>query len=395
MKRLLALVMCLTVLMPSTASATPATVHSGLPRPTGRYAVGRDVLELVDHHRTDPWVPEAGARQLMVSMYYPARPGTGRPASYMTRAEAQLLLERKAPDATAPPEVISGLPVHARADARPAPGPFPLVVLSPGLTLPRATLTSLAEDLTSHGYVVALVDHTYESSGTTFPDGRTLTCAICDQPPEGGPAAIAASRARDISFVLDQVTGHHTGWRYAKLIDPGRIGLAGHSIGGAASATAMVADPRIRAGVNMDGTFPAAVPPTGLGGRAFLLLGTRADHAPGRDHTWDRDWPNLDGWKRWLTVAGAQHGSFTDTPILENLLGVPDSAELPAQRAAEITRTYVTAFFDLHLKCTPQPVLDGVSANNPEVAFEQPLPAPRIGYERHHGDASAAAGRSR
>jgi hypothetical protein len=102
MKRLLALVMCLNVLMPSAASATPAPVHSGLPRPTGRYAVGRDVLQLVDQHRTDPWVPEAGARQLMVSMYYPARPGTGRPASYMTRAEAQLLFERKAPDATAP-----------------------------------------------------------------------------------------------------------------------------------------------------------------------------------------------------------------------------------------------------------------------------------------------------
>src|SRR5438093_7258590 len=131
MKRLLTLVICLTVLSPPVASATPATVHSGLPRPTGRYAIGRDVLQLVDQDRTDPWVPEAGARQLMVSMYYPARPGTGQPASYMTRAEAQLLLERKAPDATAPPEVISGLRVHARTDARPAPGPFPLVVLSP------------------------------------------------------------------------------------------------------------------------------------------------------------------------------------------------------------------------------------------------------------------------
>ncbi|MDX3193949.1 alpha/beta hydrolase [Streptomyces sp. MN03-5084-2B] len=370
MKRLLTLVMCLAVLSPPAAAS--ATVHSGLPRPTGAYAVGRDVLRLVDRHRTDPWVPEAGARQLMVSMYYPARRGTGRPASYMTRAEAQLLLERKAPDATASPEVISGLPVHARTGARPAPGRFPLVVLSPGLTLPRATLTSLAEDLTSHGYVVALVDHTYESSGTTFPDGRTLPCVICDQPPEGGPAAIAVSRARDISFVLDQVTGRHAVWRYAKLIDPDRIGMAGHSIGGAATATAMAADPRIRAGVNMDGTFYAPVPATGLGGRAFLLLGTRADHAPGRDHTWDRDWPSLDGWKRWLTIDGAQHGSFTDTPILENLLGVPDSTELPAQRAVEITRTYVTAFFDLHLKSTPQPVLDGVSANNPEVAFEQP-----------------------
>jgi predicted dienelactone hydrolase len=372
MKLLLVLAVCLTVLIPPAASANPATVHSGLPHPTGRYAVGRDVLHLIDQHRADPWVPESGARQLMVSMYYPARPGTGRPAPYMTREEAQLLLQSKAPETTVPPEVISGLHTDAHTDARPAPGRFPLVVLSPGLTLPRATLTSLAEELTSHGYVVALVDHTYESTGTTFPDGRTLTCVICDQPPDGGPAAIPISRARDISFVLDQTTGRHAVWRHARLIDPERIGIAGHSIGGATAATAMAADPRIRAGVNMDGTFRVPVPTTGLGGRAFLLLGTQADHAPGRDHTWDRDWPNLDGWKRWLTVAGAQHTSFTDAPILEHLLGIPDSTELPAHRALEITRAYITAFFDLHLKSTPQPILNGTSTNNPEVTFEHP-----------------------
>ncbi len=220
--------------------------------------------------------------------------------------------------------------------------------------------------------MVALVDHTYESSGTTFPDGRTLTCVICDQPPAGGPAAITRSRAADVSFVLDQLTGQHAAWRYAWLIDPERIGMAGHSIGGASAATAMASDTRIRAGVNLDGTFREPVPSTGLGGRPFLLLGSQADHTPGRDHTWDRDWPSLDGWKRWLTVAGADHGSFTDGPVLESLLGQPATTELPAQRAVRITRGYVGAFFDLHLKGTRQPLLDGPTPANPEVTFEQP-----------------------
>jgi predicted dienelactone hydrolase len=49
----------------------------------------------------------------------------------------------------------------------------PLVVLSPGFTSPRSTLTALAEDLASHGYVVAGIDHTYESYATAFPDGRS------------------------------------------------------------------------------------------------------------------------------------------------------------------------------------------------------------------------------
>lgn len=56
------------------------------------------------------------------------------------------------------------------------------MLLSPGLTMPRATLTSVAVDLASRGYVVALVDHTYEAPGITFPDGRTLGCVICEQP---------------------------------------------------------------------------------------------------------------------------------------------------------------------------------------------------------------------
>jgi hypothetical protein len=32
--------------------------------------------------------------------------------------------------------------------------------------------------------------------------------------------------------------------------------------------------------------------------------------------TWERDWPLLTGWKRWLVVAGAVHASFTDLALL-------------------------------------------------------------------------------
>lgn len=48
-----------------------------LPRPTGPYATGHDTLFLTDHGRADPWVPTAGARRLLVSLHYPARPGSG------------------------------------------------------------------------------------------------------------------------------------------------------------------------------------------------------------------------------------------------------------------------------------------------------------------------------
>ncbi len=82
---------------------------------------------------------------------------------------------------------------NARTGARPAPGKHPLVVLSPGFWPHHATLTTLAEELASHGYVVALLDHAYESFGTAFtgPAGRRArTCVACgtveDAPSDAG-----------------------------------------------------------------------------------------------------------------------------------------------------------------------------------------------------------------
>ncbi|MFI6604693.1 alpha/beta hydrolase family protein [Nonomuraea sp. NPDC050536] len=352
------------------APASVSSVSAGeLPRPTGSHGVGRSTLHLVDKHRRDPWVPKSGDRQLMVSMYYPAKPGTGEPARYMTVEEARLMLQRRSPGAKIPPEALSDTRTYAREGARPSGGHYPLVVLSPGFTFPRASLTAVAEDLASRGYVVALVDHTYESSGVTFPDGRTLPCAdVCDHPPAGGLAAISRSRAADIHFVLDQLTGRRPGWPYARMIDRKRIGMAGHSIGGDAAASTMAADDRVRAGVNMDGTFFDPMPAAGLHGRPFLLLGTRSEHAPGKDDSWDSGWKHLDGWKRWLTIAGSDHGTFTDVPTLAAQAGLPSPAgAIPPLRGLELTRTYVAAFFDMSLKGGKQPLPE-----NPEVAFHNP-----------------------
>jgi dienelactone hydrolase len=498
-------------LLPAAATAAaepvaPAAARSGeraearlaLPRPTGPFAVGRDILHLVDHDRRDPWVPESGPRELMVSMYFPAWSGSGRPASYMTTEEARLLLEsqdlagaipagtvsdtrlttragalpvlgparpvlpgpRRQPRPTprerhidgsaalsgsptdsptlrcaraggppslrssegdpppcaapaasdlrlpprgprhggTPPRFAGGTPTQARralgeprADPAQQPmcrfrgvatgqglGRYPLVVLSPGFSLPRTTLTLLAEELASRGYIVAAVDHAYESVGTAFPGGRVLTCAACELA-EGqeGLAAVADGRAEDVSFVLDELTGaagRPPAWRYAGLIDASRIGMAGHSIGGNSAAATMAADPRVRAGANLDGTFFAPVLAGGLDGRPFLMLGTEAGHSPGgEDESWDRVWRRLDGWKRWLTVARSGHFTFIDLPVLGAQLGITDpEAPLSGRRSGEITRDYVGAFFDLHLRGIPQPLLDGPSPANPEVAFHAP-----------------------
>ncbi|MGI5423514.1 alpha/beta hydrolase family protein [Streptomyces sp. CA-179760] len=354
-------------------SRVPYTSGPALPLPAGPYTVGRRALHLVDRHRTDPWVPRAGNRELMVSVSYPARGTSGSPAAYMTDDEAQLLLEARGLGGVVPAATIAGARTPAREGVLPAPGRFPLVLLVPGFSMPRTTLTSLAEDLASRGYVVASVDHAYESVGTAFPGGRILTCAACAQVhTREEKAAAAHGRAKDMSFVIDELTKGRKVGALSRAIDASRIGIAGHSIGGAAAAATMATDRRVRAGVDLDGDFflhPAA---TGLGRRPFMMLGAESTHSPGSEKTdWPEAWPHLSGWKRWLTVTGAEHFSFTDLPYLAGQLGLSDpTAPLTGERGWHLTRDYVTAFFDLHLRDIPQPILTGPTAAHPEVAFQ-------------------------
>ncbi|MDJ1644739.1 alpha/beta hydrolase family protein [Streptomyces pakalii] len=369
-----------------TASAPPVASDPAaltLPRPTGPYATGRDTLFLTDHERTDPWLPAAGARRLLVSLHYPARPGSGSgPAPYMPEEEARLMLAQRGLDDPEWPELVAATRTFSRTDARPAPGRFPLVLLSPGFGTPRATLTGLAEELASRGYVVATADHPYESTGTELPDGRVLTCAACDevaaQPDDAGRrkvlAAVSTGRAADFSFLLDRLTGPRPAWRHARAIDARRVGMAGHSIGGNAAASTMAADRRVDAGVTMDGTFFDPVAVGGLDRRPFLMLGTDPGHAPGAgDTSWDEGWARLDGFKRWLTVRDSGHFTFTDTPAIGEQLGIVDpDAPLSAARSTTITRAYVTAFFDRGLRGRPARLLDGPTPAHPEVLFQRP-----------------------
>jgi len=147
----------------------------------------------------------------------------------------------------------------------------------------------------------------------------------------------------------------------------------------------MLADCRIRAGIDMDGSTCAPIPGEGLS-RPFLFLGKQSNYTPGSGiiaspdgkHvkssviTWELDWDLLTGWKRWLVVAGAVHASFTDLGLLADQPGIDIGAGLPGDRSLDIIRAHVRAFFDQHLRGRPQALLDQPSPRYPEVAFCSP-----------------------
>ena len=125
-----------------------------------------------------------------------------------------------------------------------------------------------------------------------------------------------------------------------------------------------------------DGSFDAPYPgPGDLNGRAFLMLGRDEDHTAGNpgDPSWDDMWTRLGGsadYREWIAVTGANHASFTDVPVLAAEAGIPLPGTLDALRGAQITRAYVTAFFDHTLKSCPEPLLDTNSPAYPEAVLQ-------------------------
>jgi dienelactone hydrolase len=257
------------------------------------------------------------------------------------------------------------------------------------LGFPRALGTTLVQDLASHGFVVVAIDHTYDAAVVEFPGGRV------ERGVEPDPLVALRARVDDVGFVLGELARVNTGHVLAGFrhrLDLGRVGMVGHSLGGAAAANAIAAGLPIRAGLNMDGrVWPPASNPGVVIERPFLQFGAES-HNRYTDPTWAAFWANLHGWRRELQIDGAGHNDFTDLGLLLDQLGLDKHVLFPGgfgsirpARAIEIQQTYVRAFFSQHLRGRHQRLLDRPSRRFPEVIF--------VGSAPRRNDLSAAQSR--
>ncbi|TYC22030.1 alpha/beta hydrolase [Micromonospora sp. MP36] len=335
-----------------------------LPAPTGPYRVGRTTFDWTDTARTDPLAPEPGRqRELSVWAWYPAPAGTTqRPAPYAPGHWARMLQFG----------ILAGrldaVRTHSVADARVADGRFPLVVLEPGLGLAAPQFSALAEDLASHGYVVAGITPTYSASVTVLhgqPVGRTAA----GNPPELSRDALdqlVTLWAADFRFVTGQMAD--AGELLAGHVDASRVAYIGHSFGGAAALQSCHDDPRCAGAVDMDGTPYGTVVHQGLTA-PMMLLGTPGDCLAGACHPTDATDRDIDTASRTLRaastgptfryeVSGAKHFNFTDYGayyIPTPLHGLAQLGPIDGDRCLAATSAYVTAFADHVLRDGPAP----------------------------------------
>ena len=121
------------------------------------------------------------------------------------------------------------------------PGTYPPIVFSHHSGGPRRMATFLCTHLSSHGYVVAALDHS-EVVATELArrDGET------DEQKTARADAVIASRVPDVRFLLDHLL-NGAAWDSEANLDPTRIGIVGHSFGGWTALAAPDVESRIQA----------------------------------------------------------------------------------------------------------------------------------------------------
>jgi predicted dienelactone hydrolase len=377
------------------AAAAPASARRRftggytLPAPTGPERIGTVSLHLRDTTRTDPWVPSRPVREIMVQLWYPAQHTRDFPhAPWLSPGAVPHFAETFG----FPADRIRATVTHGSAGAPVArrPGGHPVLLYSPGLGGDRGTGTALVEDLASHGYLVVTIDHTHDASEVEFPGGRVEVAALPPELDDDVIKLVADVRTADARFVLDQLAALQSGRNpdagrrrlpdgLAGALDLKRAGMFGHSLGGSTAAATMHADPRVKAGADLDGTLVGAGALAGTD-RPFLLFSS--DHGAGaEDPTWNTFWAGHRGWKRELSLRDSAHGSFNDGavfyPQAAAALGLtPEQlaelvGTLDPHRSVSVQRTYLRAFFDQHLRHRHSRLLRAAHPSFPEVEFRR------------------------
>ena len=214
------------------------------------------------------------------------------------------------------------------------------------------------------------MDHSYDANITIFPDG-----SIADYRSDitGHPDSIIIrknqidTRANDIRFIINELGRIQSGKIKHVLngyLDLTRIGMAGHSFGGATSTLVSYLDERITASIALDAWMnpvPRKVIEKGLM-QPFLHIG--------RPHWDDSDYPsnyslldtliqNNRGYSHQITIKNTLHMDYCDAPLFSPLVQfILDVGKANRHRSVYLVNQVSLEFFDQYLRNTPSLMLN-------------------------------------
>jgi len=356
---------------------------SFLPALTGPYHIGVQSIPLVDPNRPEYFTADpTDVREFMVQLWYPRDPNASGPQDPYMDPLTFLWLKNQSPVPliTIPDTAYRFVHPHGQLNSQVAAGLHPVLVFSPGYDGVYQIYTSLIEDLASHGFVVAAINHPYVSGITVFPDGHTVDIATPPTDPVERAAFMNMSLRTiigDAKFTLDFLTTlNATNSTFGGTLDLGRVGMLGHSFGGANTAVCCLEDARFKAGLTLDGYFDTGFL-NGTISQPFLLMVQEARFA--NDSNTMFVWNHTTGDVFKVGITGSTHYAFTDVGTLlshlvplipPRLLGF---GTIAPKRMVNVTRAYEVTFFEVYLDGRPVQDLIDLSATFPEVMVDYRL----------------------
>lgn len=211
--------------------------------------------------------------------------------------------------------------------------PHPVVVISPGFTLDRKQYTNYGTRLATYGLVAVLQKSRNEFNHATYRDD-TIALLSWLGAPTGADAARVSGR-----------------------VDLGRLGLAGHSLGGKISILVAAQDARVKALLGLDpvdANNPAALPeigkiklPTGI---PMAFLGETTSKTGGMPCTpaagnYEALYGKAGAPAFAITLAAAAHNDFVDNFAMCPTCSFCPGGTAPRDRTNRLAVKYTAAYF--------------------------------------------------
>ncbi|HUK91787.1 MAG TPA: hypothetical protein VLZ81_15395, partial [Blastocatellia bacterium] len=189
----------------------------------------------------------------------------------------------------------------------------------------------------------------------------------------------------DMAFVLDRLerlNASDPSGRFTGKIDMTRVGVFGHSFGGAAALQFCGQDARCKAGVDVDGAPHGDVIQTGVNRPFMFLLSDHSNESgPEADQVladigsiYDRLPPSG---RAFVEIHGANHFLFSDdgallkSHIVMRALRMLGIVGIDGRRQLAATAYCLRSFFDAHLNGTGETAFDVSSPLYPELRARQ------------------------
>jgi hypothetical protein len=309
---------------------------------SGTMRVFRKVELLTDYTRKGTFQEESESRKIVISIYYPDTDGlldnNKSEMKYMDlycpcELQARAILQ----DIGMNMDIIDGLSTSISEGTlqQKSKRSYPVIIYSPALGLDRDMYIYNIQSLVKQEFIVVTVSAACEAMFTVCPSGEFIHQSEVMRTIQATDYSelhhLISIRKKDIQYVLDYLS-HLNSKDKDRMgsFDLDKVGIIGHSIGGATALDLTMEDDRIKAAVLLDASMHLysenemknnTVPLLVLRQKASALesLSNILQEKLANDFIKGQEklYRNWNGYKSFLKIRSATHMSFSDMPLFE------------------------------------------------------------------------------